>query len=213
MKSFAPYLLLSIYYGLITLGCSEPASTRDSGTDGNSSEDARHADIALEQSVGITDAETDQSASLDTTLDINPLADLAPDYSLPPGTHPDIVKVIEVIGCDPGEGWSDSYSVGDQCYCETTFDHDIGDVEVETPVGTRTVRQICDALGPGPGSEGRPVYNDIQCGNGPPNSARGIQCAENQPEGQGDEHFCPGRVDIGREGCGHIGPKWDLSEL
>lgn len=114
------------------------------------------------------------------------------------GTHPDIVRMIDVVGREPGGGWSDSYSVGDQCYCESTFDHDIGAVVVATPGGPRTVREVCDALGPGPGSAGRPIYNDIQCGNGPANDA-------------GDEDDCPGRVDLGREGCGHIGPTWDLS--
>ena len=124
----------------------------------------------------------------------------------PEGTHPDIIRVAEVSGRDPGgRSWADSYSVGDQCYCESTFDHDIGPIEVETPVGVRTVREVCDAIGPGPGSEPagedpRPLYNDIQCGNGPANDA-------------GDEDDCPGRVDIGREGCGQIGPRWDLSVL
>ncbi|MDQ3036931.1 MAG: hypothetical protein M3Y87_31345 [Myxococcota bacterium] len=116
----------------------------------------------------------------------------------PPGTHPDIVRVIDVVGRDPGGGWSDSYSVGAECYCESSFDHAIGDIVVSTPAGPRTVREVCDALGPGPGSAGRPLYNDIQCGNGPANDA-------------GDEDDCPGRVDIGREGCGHLGPTWDLS--
>lgn len=44
-------------------------------------------------------------------------------------------------------------------------------------------------------------YNDVQCGNGPPNW-------------DVDEHLCPGRVDLGPgKGCGHIGPKWDLDSL
>lgn len=100
----------------------------------------------------------------------------------------------------PGNNWSDSYSVDGKCYCATTFDHAIGTYEVDTPVGKRTVQQVCDALGPGPGIEGNPVYNDIQCGNGPANDA-------------GDEGYCPGRVDQGRSGCCTIGPKWDLSEV
>lgn len=123
----------------------------------------------------------------------------------PEGTHPDIVRVVTVVGRNPGgRGWADSYSVLDKCYCATTYDHGIGVLEVETPVGTRTVRQVCEALGAGPGigqgDEARPIYNDVQCGNGPPNDA-------------GDEDDCPGRVDIGRDGCGHIGPRWDLSGL
>lgn len=98
----------------------------------------------------------------------------------------------------PGNNWSDSYSVDGNCYCASTFDHDIGEIEVETPVGTRTVLEICDAIGPGPGIEGNPVYNDIQCGNGPANNA-------------GDEDWCPGRVDQGEAGCCTVGPTWDLS--
>lgn len=113
----------------------------------------------------------------------------------------DIVQIIDVVGDVPGgERWADSYSVGDKCYMQTTFDHDIGDVEVDTPRGTMTINALFDALEPGPGSEGRPLYNDIQCGNGPPNTA-------------GDEVDCPGLVEYGRAGCGQIGPMWDLSEL
>lgn len=51
------------------------------------------------------------------------------------------------------------------------------------------------SVGAGPGSTGRPIYNDVQCGNGPANDA-------------GDEDYCPGRVDIGKEGCVQIGPTW-----
>ena len=106
------------------------------------------------------------------------------DNPLPPGTHPDIVAIVDVPGRNPGGvGWMDSYSVGDRCYCDTTYDHDIGDIVVSTPFGNRTVRQVCEALGDGPGRSGRPIYNDIQCGNGPANDA-------------GDEDDCPGRVDI-----------------
>lgn len=94
-------------------------------------------------------------------------------------------------------GWSDSYSVGNQCYCDSTFDHNIGSVLVSTPLGTMAVQDVCDWIGPGPGKDGRPIYNDIQCGNGPPNDA-------------GDEVTCPGRVDHGPQGCAYIGPKWNF---
>jgi hypothetical protein len=97
-------------------------------------------------------------------------------------------------------GWSDSYSVGNSCYCETTFDHNIDVVVVATPLGNLTVKEVCTLLGPGPGSSGRPIYNDIQCGNGPANDA-------------GDETVCPGRVDHGPNGCKYIGPKWNFSQL
>ncbi|MEM6990613.1 MAG: hypothetical protein AAF721_08955 [Myxococcota bacterium] len=98
----------------------------------------------------------------------------------------------------PGNNWGDSYSADGRCYCDSTFDHAIGEIEIDTPVGTRTVLQICEAIGAGPGSAGNPVYNDIQCGNGPANDA-------------GDEDWCPGRVDQGEAGCCIVGPTWDLS--
>ena len=118
------------------------------------------------------------------------------------GLHPDITRVADIppeaIMRNPGgESWKDSYSVGDRCYCDTTFDHNIGDILVDTPVGTLTVFEACELIGEGPGSEGRPIYNDVQCGNGPANDA-------------GDEDYCPGRVDIGREGCPQIGPVWNF---
>jgi hypothetical protein len=97
--------------------------------------------------------------------------------------------------------WSDSYSDGDSCYCKSTFDHDIGSILVDTPLGVMTVKEVCDLLGDGPkGSEGRPLYNDVQCGNGPPNSV-------------GDEDDCPGRVEHGQNGCKYIGPKWNFSRF
>ncbi len=127
---------------------------------------------------------------------------LTNDSELPDDVHEDIVRIADIPASDivrnpGGESWKDSYSVGDRCYCDTTFDHDIGDIRVDTPVGNLTVRQVCDQLGDGPGSDGRPIYNDVQCGNGPANDA-------------GDEDYCPGRVDIGREGCTHIGPVWNF---
>lgn len=131
-----------------------------------------------------------------------------PSRNLPPQKSPmtealnqDIVKIIDVVGDNPpGEGWADSFSVGDKCYMKTTFDHDIGETKVDTPQGIMTIRQLFDALEPAPSSMGRPLYNDIQCGNGPSN-------------GLSDEINCPGLVEYKREGCGQIGPMWDLSEL
>jgi hypothetical protein len=120
------------------------------------------------------------------------------------GVHPDIVYIKNVTGRIPGGvSWADSYSVGSECYCYTNFDHNIGTVVIPTGIvglGNLTVKQICDRLGAGPGIDGRPIYNDIQCGNGPANDA-------------GDEVDCPGRVDIGIGGCGHIGPQWNLQRL
>ena len=119
------------------------------------------------------------------------------------GLHPDITRVADIPPEDilrnpGGEAWKDSYSVGDRCYCDTTFDHNIGSIRVDTPIGNITVFEACEALGSGPGSNGRPIYNDVQCGNGPANDA-------------GDEDYCPGRVDIGKEGCPQIGPRWNFN--
>lgn len=83
---------------------------------------------------------------------------------------------------------------------QTTFDHDIGDFEVDTPRGPMTIRALFDSLESGPSSRGHPLYNDIQCGNGPANTAP-------------DEVDCPGLVEYGWDGCGQIGPMWDLSSL
>jgi hypothetical protein len=96
--------------------------------------------------------------------------------------------------------WADSYSDGDSCYCASTFDHNIGNVVVDTPLGRMTVKEVCDLMGAGPhGREGRPIYNDIQCGNGPPYAANS------------DETECPGRTEYGKEGCKYIGPKWNFT--
>jgi hypothetical protein len=117
--------------------------------------------------------------------------------------HSDIRHVAKVVGDAPqGISWADSYSVGNRCYCDkvTTYDHNISTFFVKTPLGWKTVKVTCEMLGPGPGKGIRPIYNDVQCGNGPPNTA-------------GDEHICPGRVDIGPQGCGHIGPKWNFQDL
>eukprot|EP00903_Cladosiphon_okamuranus_P018810 g17302.t1 len=118
----------------------------------------------------------------------------------PGALEDDIVKIISVVGANPKDNWHDSYSAGGRCYMDTTFDHKIGDVEVETPLGMMKVKDLYDKLEKGPGPDGNPLYNDIQCGNGPPNNAA-------------DETECPGLVDHGPEGCGQIGPMWDLSEL
>lgn len=117
--------------------------------------------------------------------------------SVPPLTL-DNTAILDVRGeARVQPTWLDSYSFNGSCYCQSTFDHAIGDIIVAVGSSNRTVREVCALLGPGPGRENRPIYNDIQCGNGPPNDA-------------GDEDTCPGRVDHGREGCGYIGPRWQL---
>lgn len=68
--------------------------------------------------------------------------------------HGDIRYVAKVkhTGIAPqGKSWADSYSVGNRCYCDgmTTYDHEIKDYYVNTPLGWKTVEQVCKLLGPG----------------------------------------------------------------
>ena len=107
-----------------------------------------------------------------------------------------------------GVEWADSYSVDGKCYCSTSYDHGIGEFIVDTPAGERTVRQVCEAIGPGPGIGSHPPYNDVQCGNGPGHLDFTIFVHGERVQ---DEIVCPGRTDLGPEGCNVIGPKWDLS--
>lgn len=78
----------------------------------------------------------------------------------PPPLTEDNTAILDVQGradVNP-QSWTDSYSVGDACYCLTTFDHDIGEYIVEiSTLGNITVRQACELVGPGPGAESRPV--------------------------------------------------------
>lgn len=113
------------------------------------------------------------------------------------------VIVSEAAPCNakPKLSWTDSVSVNGKCYCASSnFDHGIGTVK---PAGYRglTVRQICARLGTAPAGNHR-HFNDIQCGNGPANTAD-----DEQPE------CCPGRVDQGRSGCQRKGPKWDRDAI
>ena len=107
----------------------------------------------------------------------------------------------------PTNGWADSYSSNGTCYCATTYDHGIGEYTVDTPAGSKTVREVCEAVGPGPGKGSNPVYNTVQCGN-PPGHTDAITINGKKVE---DEQVCPGRVDLGEGGCDEIGPTWDLS--
>ncbi len=130
--------------------------------------------------------------------------------NVPADAHPDIlkyrddIKLGDIENAPKGNSWKDSYSVGDQCFCDTNgFDHGIGGKMVDTPSGRKTVRQACAMIGNGPGAAGNPIYNDIQCGNGPANNAP-------------DETYCPGRVDLkgnkAKDGCRHIGPTWNFAK-
>ncbi len=126
-----------------------------------------------------------------------------------------VVAASAVIGIGTGQAqtitpkpnWADSYSVNGKCYCATTFDHGIGEYPVDTPAGTKTVRQVCAAIGPGPGKGSNPVYNTVHCGHEPAHDDA-INIGGRPVK---DEKVCPGRVDQGSGGCQTKGPLWDLS--
>ena len=107
------------------------------------------------------------------------------------------------------QNWSDSYSVNGQCYCDTTYDRDIGGIVITTPIGDRNVQQICQdietKLGTGP-TTGRLYFNTVQCGHDPINE-----------DLQNDELFCPGIPISSRNysgpRCFEKGPTWQLDEL
>ena len=108
-----------------------------------------------------------------------------------------------------GRGWADSYSANGKCYCWTKFDHGIGNYKVNTPAGKKSVREICNKIGRGPGIGKNPIYNTVQCGHAP---AHGDKAVKNSCGKKiADEKVCPGRVDQGSGGCNRKGPKWDLS--
>ena len=104
---------------------------------------------------------------------------------------------------NPIPAWADSFSRDGVCYIRSTLDHGIGDTQVQTNQGLKTVREIdaAQALGRPSRLPTDPIYNDVQCGNGPPNN------------GDEDPDACPGRVDQGAAGCDVIGPLWDLDRL
>lgn len=107
----------------------------------------------------------------------------------------------------PRPGWVDSYTVNGTCFCSSSFDHDVDDINIifyRINGVKRNLRDVCDELENHPNYRARrnsdPRYNDIQCGNGPANTAA-------------DESGCPGRVDLGTAGCDQIGPKFPLAWL
>ena len=106
--------------------------------------------------------------------------------------------------------WTDSYAANGFCWCRTSFDHDLDNIDKVSFVingKKRNIRDICDELEKHPQYRnyvnGDAPYNDIQCGNGPANTAPD----EHQTTG------CPGRTDKGNAGCFEIGPKWDTAWL
>jgi len=118
---------------------------------------------------------------------------------------PDVVKGIKTPRRKTG--WSDSYSVDGQCYCDSSnFDHGLHKISTGTPKGKKKVTEICGDLKKkfGEGRKnGRVYFNDIQCGHGPANEAA-------------DEKVCPGIPNGNRYSgarCKEKGSTWNLDKL
>ncbi|WP_299180005.1 carbohydrate-binding protein [uncultured Aquimarina sp.] len=103
-----------------------------------------------------------------------------------------------------GVSWHDSYEANGFCWCSTNFDHNLGSKKVIVNGTQYSVVDICDELEKHPlfrsRNNGDNIYNDVQCGNGPINDSN-------------DEPLCPGRVDMGVEGCLVRGVHWDMEWL
>ena len=123
-----------------------------------------------------------------------------------PPLEQDQVKVLSDVSGKyvPKIRWADSYSVGNICHCDTNFDQGVANILIHnTPIGSITIEEIMKYLPVGPGRITQPIYNDLQCGNGP-----------NGPnEIDEQQQHCPGRVDHGIPGCGVVGPQWDFTSL
>ncbi|AXT50011.1 T9SS C-terminal target domain-containing protein [Aquimarina sp. BL5] len=109
--------------------------------------------------------------------------------------------------------WKDSYKANGYCFCQSSFDHGVGNFKITINGQGRNIRDICDELKKHPKyrnlRNGDPKYNTIQCGNDPGhNDAITIQGKRIK-----DEKVCPGRVDQGSKGCKCKGPKFDMTWL
>jgi len=128
-------------------------------------------------------------------------------WGAPAGASRTVRGAVIQNGIITSQSWADSYSVGGKCYCQTSYDHGIGNYTVEGTNGM-TVRQICPKLGSGP-ANGRVYYNTVQCGHEPAhNDAITINGQRVR-----DEKVCPGRVGRGVPCNSEKGAKWDLSFL
>ncbi len=105
---------------------------------------------------------------------------------------------------NPQPNWKDSYQANGHCWCNSTFDHNLGSKTLNINGTNYGIIDVCDELQNHPlyrnEANGDPLYNDIQCGNGPVNDAA-------------DETGCPGRVDLGPGGCDEIGTTFDMAWL
>ena len=103
--------------------------------------------------------------------------------------------------------WQGSYSANGQCFCSGEVPATLASKIVPTPIGGQTIKQVCAKVGEGPelqkqaGLFNHPVYEDLQCGNGP-------HAASSQKR----DAACIGSLDGGFDSCVPIGPEWDLKQ-
>ncbi len=109
--------------------------------------------------------------------------------------------------------WKDSYKANGYCFCNSSFDHGVGNFKLNINGRNRNIRDICDELKKHPKframKNGDPRYNTIQCGNEPGHG----DAITIQGKRIKDEKVCPGRVDQGSKGCKCKGPKFDMKWL
>jgi len=117
-----------------------------------------------------------------------------------------IVNAIIAQNWNPRHpSWTDSFEANGFCWCNSTnFDHNLDTKTLRLNGTNYNIVDVCDELEKHPlyrnFQNGDAPYNDIQCGNGPANDAA-------------DETGCPGRTDLGPNGCDNIGPKFDTAWL
>ncbi|WP_299182231.1 Ig-like domain-containing protein [uncultured Aquimarina sp.] len=109
--------------------------------------------------------------------------------------------------------WKDSYQANGFCFCNSSFDHGVGNFKIDINGQGRNIKDICDELKKHPSyrdlANGDPRYNTIQCGNEPGHD----DAITIQGKRIKDEKVCPGRVDQGSQGCQCKGPKFDMDWL
>ena len=118
-------------------------------------------------------------------------------------------NVITAQNWNPSHpGWTDSFAANGFCWCASTnYDHELDTKSLQINGTNYNIVDVCDELKNHPSyrafQNGDAPYNDIQCGNGPANNA------DDEQQGSG----CPGRTDLGSDGCDQIGPTFDMDWL
>jgi hypothetical protein len=178
---------------------SEDSPTADSNTDSPVVDDTPAGDSASSDAASAEEPSNDATSTPSLDTDSSP-QDTGSSSVVEPQPASDTTSAqtttryttlpLAVPANSPGGlAWADSYSYQNQCYIHSSFDHGAG----ELTIGGVSVKTI-QSTQSGPGIElADAIYNDVNCGNGPANTAD-------------DEIWCPGRVDLGPEGCIIAGP-------